>query len=338
MSRRFTPATVLALAGTIVLLIGWLLIHRLGDQTWWALPILFGPRWIWLGTLLAFLPLARTRPRRGIPLLVAATLFAVITLLGFRLGLGRIGTPDGDTIRVMAINDEGGGGPNQAQRLADEIRRVSPDIVVISECGPDLRAKFPALVSYLTYRQAQNAWLCLVTRGEIRGWLERGAGNPGNPEAVRVELTVHGVPLRLGMIHLATPRRSLEDFRSIHSIPQLGPHTAAETEERRTESANAVEWIDEGLSEPVIVAGDFNIPVESAIYRDNWSQFRNAFSETGIGTGYSKHTRLWGIRIDHVLTSTDIIPVRSFVGKEVGSDHIPMVADLVLPGRATSRP
>jgi endonuclease/exonuclease/phosphatase (EEP) superfamily protein YafD len=82
---------------------------------------------------------------------------------------------------------------------------------------------------------------------------------------------------------------------------------------------------------PTIVAGDFNLPVESAIYRTHWGDLRNAFSRAGIGTGYTKHTRYWGVRIDHVLASGDIGTHRSFVGRDVGSDHLPLIADLVLP-------
>jgi vancomycin resistance protein VanJ len=81
----------------------------------------------------------------------------------------------------------------------------------------------------------------------------------------------------------------------------------------------------------MVIAGDFNLPVESAIYRQHWAQYRNAFSQTGIGSGYTKHTRLFGVRIDHVLSSKDVQPIRSFVGKDVGSDHLPLIADLAIP-------
>jgi endonuclease/exonuclease/phosphatase (EEP) superfamily protein YafD len=81
----------------------------------------------------------------------------------------------------------------------------------------------------------------------------------------------------------------------------------------------------------MVIAGDFNLPVESAIYRQHWGRFRNAFSETGFGAGFTKHTRLFGVRIDHILSSKDVDPVRSFVGKDVGSDHVPLIADFVRP-------
>jgi len=54
-----------------------------------------------------------------------------------------------------------------------------------------------------------------------------------------------------------------------------------------------------------IVTGDFNMPVESAIYRNTWSVFSNAFNTAGLGFGYTKITpkrgSTYGTRIDHIL-------------------------------------
>jgi endonuclease/exonuclease/phosphatase (EEP) superfamily protein YafD len=138
------------------------------------------------------------------------------------------------------------------------------------------------------------------------------------------------------MVHLATPRDALQEFRALSQIPSLGAPTRQNMAEREEESEHAVRWIDTGPGLPLVIAGDFNLPIESAIYRRNWAGYRNAFSAVGWGTGYTKHTRWWGIRIDHILMSSDIHPWRSFVGREVGSDHLPLIADLRLPPQRTS--
>ena len=81
----------------------------------------------------------------------------------------------------------------------------------------------------------------------------------------------------------------------------------------------------------IVVAGDFNLPVESAIYRANWGDLRNAFSNCGRGFGHTKFTSLFGIRIDHVLTSD---PWRCADARVLpspyGGDHAPLVVDLVI--------
>jgi endonuclease/exonuclease/phosphatase (EEP) superfamily protein YafD len=78
----------------------------------------------------------------------------------------------------------------------------------------------------------------------------------------------------------------------------------------------------------MLLAGDFNMPVESRIYRQAWGSFRNAFDEAGIGWGQTKQTRWFGTRIDHILYSSHWRCRKSWVGPSMGSDHRPMIADL----------
>ena len=80
----------------------------------------------------------------------------------------------------------------------------------------------------------------------------------------------------------------------------------------------------------MLVAGGFNLPVESTIYRAYWRDLRNAFEETGTGFGWSKgEGKLLRIRIDHVLgNATAPRPVGTWLGPDWGSDHRPVIADL----------
>ena len=92
----------------------------------------------------------------------------------------------------------------------------------------------------------------------------------------------------------------------------------------------ASQWVRES-PHPVLVAGDFNLPVDSRIYGEAWSGFLNAFSTAGLGVGHSKYTRWIGVRIDHILTSPEWYVEACRVGPAVGSDHLPLLADLVPP-------
>ena len=71
-------------------------------------------------------------------------------------------------------------------------------------------------------------------------------------------------------------------------------------DERAMESRLASEWARRSKL-PSFVVGDFNMPVESAIYRKYWSTFGNALSQLGRGRPVTKATRWHGIRIDHIL-------------------------------------
>ena len=68
---------------------------------------------------------------------------------------------------------------------------------------------------------------------------------------------------------------------------------AAEIEQRRQESEDAQRSVG-GFSASPILAGDFNLPADSAIYRRYWSEYRDAFSEAGLGFGYTEWPRMRG--------------------------------------------
>ena len=83
-----------------------------------------------------------------------------------------------------------------------------------------------------------------------------------------------------------------------------------------------------GWRGPLLLAGDFNLPVESAIYGQYWAQFSNAFSAAGLGLGHTKFTRWHGVRIDHILAGPSWRFRRCWVGPDVKSDHRPLIADV----------
>lgn len=328
---------LIAWASALAIVAGWLTITLLGDRVWWTLPILFGPRWIWLLFIAGIVPYIVMSPRRGIPLAVAAALIALLGITDWRLGLGRIQRARGVTVRVMTLNAGAGSSVPQSPRILDEIRSEDADVVVITECGGNLPSALQAMSATYQVLVAKETSNCLLGKGTITGWWERDPTDAfrqsGSGAIQRAEVVLPQGAVRIGLVHLSTPRGALQEFRDISSIPSLGAVTRRNTAEREEESEHAVEWIDQGRAMPLIIAGDFNLPVESAIYRRNWGRFRNAFSEVGWGPGYTKHTRWWGIRIDHVLSGGDVRPLSSYVGRDVGSDHLPLIAELALPAR-----
>ena len=75
------------------------------------------------------------------------------------------------------------------------------------------------------------------------------------------------------------------------------------------------------------------MPPDGAIYRSYWAGYRNAFSEAGLGYGYTEWPGMrrmrFGIRIDHILSTRDWRPRRAWVGPDIRSDHLPLIAELV---------
>ena len=100
------------------------------------------------------------------------------------------------------------------------------------------------------------------------------------------------------------------------------------------------QWIGR-FSEALIIAGDFNMPTDSAIYRQYWSRYSNAFSTCGFGFGHTKQSVIrglhYGLRIDHVLTDPFWRCRRCWVGPDLGSDHLPVIADFYWVGQHDER-
>ena len=327
--RQFRTLAWCALA---VLAIEWFVLGVLGDRVWWTVPLLFGPRWVLAVSWLGCVPWIWFDIRRAaLPALVGLAV-AVLALMGCRLGVQRANLNAGVPFRVMELNADG-----RHSRPGDidaEIRDRKPDLIVIVECDADLAREVAAVHGY-QIRTGDGATLCLLTRGEITEWEVR---NPmdlwkqgGSGGIVRAIIQTPAGLIKVGVVHLATPRNALDNYFDRSELLRQGPNTLANIALRELESGLARDWIFSGSNLPTVIAGDFNLPVESAIYRRHWGDLRNAFSRAGTGAGYTKYTHFWGTRIDHVLTSEDIGTHASFIGRDVGSDHRPLIADLVLP-------
>lgn len=311
----------------------WSLIALLGDRVWWALPFLFGPRWIAGVLFVGILPalvLARSTALRAGALMLLVFGFGILDL---RLGVGRLEPGGSAVLRLMEVNAGGGssGGP-RAEAIISAIAQEQPDVVVVAECGPPLMEALEAMGGWHARRSTTS--LCLASRHVVLSWEERDPMDfwqEGGAGAIaRATLNTPGGVVRVGLLHLETPRDALDNYADLSTIPMLGNVTRQNMAQRERESQVARAWIFNGTSLPTIVAGDFNLPIESAIYRRHWSDMRNAFSRSGVGFGSTKRTRLWGIRIDHVLTTDHFATRWARLGQDVGSDHVPVVAELTL--------
>lgn len=333
--RRHPFALAWASVGAMV--ICWLVFSVLGDRVWWALPMLYGPRWVYAIFIAGTLPLWIAQPRRAwLPTLCAVAIL-LFGFLDFRLGVGRLARLGGTTLRVLTLNADGPRGiaNPELDRVRDQIDRDRPDVVVVTECSDDLLHVMQQIAGYHA-RRARKFNLCFASDDTVLTWEERDPQAAwiasGSGEIARA--TVHpsgGRTWMIGMVHLATPRAALERFRWWRKIPTLRPAVTSNRVERETESSEAAAWIMRDDTLPTVIAGDFNLPIESAVYRKYWSPFTDAFSAVGWGTGYTKHTSWWGIRIDHILLAQGARPRRAFVGADVGSDHLPLIADVVAP-------
>lgn len=303
------------------------LLWLLADRWWAATTLLFGPRWVLLPPAVALAALAIRWDR---PLLFPIAV-AVVIVLGPVMG-GRTGwrawltRPDDATdVRIVSLNAEGGRPLTMA--ITDMLLRWRADVLAIQECGPGIVEAFQFLEEWHTDATGS---LCLISRYPITRVdpMEREAFEVAGGAAMVVtyRLEAEPVPIHLTNIHLQTPRAGLEKIRAgdlAEGIPTLeGKSTIREIEQNR-----AARWTGQ-FPHPQIVAGDFNSPPESPIYRHAWDGWTNAFSVAGRGFGYTRMNGWIHARIDHILVDDRWRVVRSWVGPDVGSDHKPVLAQV----------
>jgi endonuclease/exonuclease/phosphatase family metal-dependent hydrolase len=138
------------------------------------------------------------------------------------------------------------------------------------------------------------------------------------------------------------PLRVVVDGVAIYAVHPDTPRTAAGWRRRNALLA----WLGRAVrardgARPRIIAGDFNTPPGSPYLAELQ---RAAGVRDAAGGGLRHPTRqpllfapylaLLGAPVDHVLVSPEISVAGFAVGRDVESDHLPVVADLLLPGGA----
>jgi endonuclease/exonuclease/phosphatase (EEP) superfamily protein YafD len=326
LARWLTWAYVLLIAAVFVL------VTQLGDRWWPATILMFGPRWVWLAPAALLLPwVALQQQWQSAAWVLAAALVVAGPIMGWQWSFTPSAAARRD-LRVITFNIGNSYRAAESRVDLEQIRRLfditRADVLALQECPYDREQMFPYFPELQTHSAAGS---CVISRFPIlrtdtrkREDL-RSMGGSGLID--RLELQTAKGPISLMNLHLETPRDGLERVvaRSFYAAAALERNLAV----RRLESAAALAWATRARM-PLIVLGDFNMPVESAVYQRYWSNLGNAFNDCGRGYGLSKFEKRFGIRIDHVLYDTVWECVAATVDETQGGDHRPLIVDLRL--------
>lgn len=326
LARALTVLVAMYAAGLVAVLA---ILLAAVDRHWVGTLIGFGPRWVF-ALPLPVLALAALALRRALLIpLAACALLVAFPILDLSVGLG--GDDRGQPLRIVTQN-LGATMKLEDPRFVRFLDETRADVVVLQECWRD---EAPTASPHPDYHFAMDHTLCVLSRfpiAKISGrprddvWDRGGAG-----EIAVAELTTPHGPVWLLALQLETAREGFEAFL----VDKLGgvPKMNENVELRRWESQLATAWAAEHARSPMIVAGDLNMPVESAIYKEHWSRYQNAWTRCGSGFGYTKRTRRIGARIDHVLFDDRWGCADAALAPDLGSDHRGVVVDLrLLPG------
>jgi len=217
--------------------------------------------------------------------------------------------------------------PGPLVRLVEE---TQPDVVAIQEWPMSARSGEFFGEGWHTHRETG---LFLASRHSIRRADRLGDDSTGeHGSVVRYELRTSAGTVTVFNLHLATPR---EGLGSLVRFDQRGLDEVRANSDLRWRQSKFVSAEAKAVGGPVLLLGDFNTPPESAIFRQQWPDYRNAFSDAGWGYGYTFQARRTAVRIDHVLIGGGGWATGCWVGGDVGSPHRPVLADVAWPTGGT---
>jgi len=304
-----------------LLLAVWAFLFAAGDRWWLGTLLLFGPRWLWWLPMLVLAPAACLWRPRALGILTAAAVVALGPLMGLHFSWHVAPhVPGAPRLRLLTCNVHSSALDRHA--LALQIAQAQPDVVALQEWRPQFQRELFG-----------SGWYCL-TGGEIflasrypiiRPGEVVGPEAPNEGFAVRCELVTPAGLVPFFDVHLASPHTS---FEAVLGAGRAGREQVRENiAERRRES----ETLSRSAAEAgpaAVLAGDFNLLRDSAIYRQWWTGFADAFWSAGSGFGYTYYAGGTAVRIDHVLTGKGWRCTKCQVQPSVGSPHRPLLVDL----------
>jgi endonuclease/exonuclease/phosphatase (EEP) superfamily protein YafD len=230
----------------------------------------------------------------------------------------------GAALRVLVLNVHTESSSfDRVRRLIDDVR---PDVIGLVEVDQRwLEALAPAVAGYpdrVEQPRGDNFGVALYARrpvggAPLTGGIERLGGSL---PSVVASVTVGDAPLggdaRLGII-------------LVHPLPPIsGAALAAQREQLDAVAARA-----RRVAGPVLVMGDFNATPWSAPFRRLLARSGLCDSRAGFGVepSFPADFAIVRIPIDHLLASCSIGVRDRRIERDVGSDHLPVVIDLVVP-------
>ncbi len=319
----------------LMLLGAWALLYFGGDRWWFATVMLFAPRWIYGVPLPVMLPLMPLAGPRGIAVLLASGAVLLGPIMGLCLPWQAAGAAgDGRALRVLTANVHGTAFYPTALRLLME--QASPDVVAFQEFPGDEHKLLDKVLptGWHVHRTGQLVVASRWPISRVEPHLRQPSGRWPSPNALYCVVESPFGPVGVCCVHLHSPQSGLAhvlDRTTLVRPGRSGPLVEL-IERRRQEADDVAGWLAR-FDAPCIVAGDLNMPVDSVIYRTAWGAYRNAFCQAGLGFGATKRTPVlgweYGLRIDHVLLGGHWRAHHAWVAPSIGSDHLPLVAEVV---------
>jgi endonuclease/exonuclease/phosphatase family metal-dependent hydrolase len=240
-------------------------------------------------------------------------------------------------IRVMSFNIHHGVGVDgrlDLQRVADVIKSEGADIVGLQEVDRH-RSERSDFVD-------QAGWLARELNMHVvyGANLDNDPFNPGEPRRQYGTAILSSKPI-LDWENTYLPRYEGHEQRGllrgrvvVRGVPLqvYNTHLQHNDAAERLEQAEAIKEIIGTPDDSVILLGDLNATPEAPEIATLLDRLVDAWEQAGVGDGYTIPSEGPNRRIDYVLTSDDVVARAAAVVTSDASDHLPVHADVLLPG------
>lgn len=331
-SARWIVAASWVYAAIVLVML--LLIRGLGDRWWLATVLLFMPRMVLLLPVVLLAALAGWARRPRLWALHGAILLVVLfPILGLSLPIGQLWSFRmlGPRLRIMTLNQ--GIGSTSGYRLISLIESLHISLVCFQEGytghegSPD-----EVLETYFAKGWHHNRERSIFSRLPIAEELPPLDNPDGDATFWRARVdrvrlkTPEGAEFVLAAVHMPSMSYALEGLLAF-DVPTLQNHIAW----RAGKMGLAAAHLADSPDLPMLVGGDFNMPADSTLMSSlAAAHLHYAFDQAGWGFGYTRPSGFPWVRIDHILGSPEWTFTRCWVGPDVGSDHLPLIAEAIL--------
>lgn len=276
-------------------------------------------------------------PRLGVVALLAAV--AALVLAGGAPAAQEGPQAPDRPLTAMSYNIHHGADAEEnldLDRIAGEIRRQDPEIVGLQEVDrhwsgrSDFEDQARALAAELDMHYVYGANL------------DRDPAEPGQPRRQYGTAILSEYPI-LQSANTPLPRPEggeqrglLEALVNVRGVPVRVYNTHLQHDsaiERSAQVEAIVQRVGE-FEEPTLLLGDLNARPEAPELAPLFARFDDAWIEGGSGPGYTISPAAPYARIDYALVSPDIAVTRARVPRTLASDHLPVVAELLVPGES----
>ncbi len=330
----------------LAVICGVFLLLQLVSEGWWLSTVfVYLPRSPWLIPTLILLPVSLYWTWKVAFVNLAALLLTLGPVMNLQCG-GCFSPPvDKTAYRLTVVSCNVQTFRPDFRKVVNELHRIDPDVILFQEAFED----HPLVATYFEgwnvhrvdeYLVASKLPLKFIDTCFVRGF-----------ERITVawyEVETPQGPVAVFNVHQTSPRRSLLNVRPWSPVTGSGVESVEQATTLRDVEAMKTRLFTQldNPRQPKIVAGDFNMPNDSSLFRTHWGDLTDAYATAAVGYGYTSPCQTKNVwpnntpwaQVDHILSSHNWQVERCWIGTSGGSDHRLIAAQLRLPSRVQAAP